>query len=152
MQNSMANIQGDSFVLNFHDRSFNLKPTIYIKPIFPLAIIWTFKTFFARDKKIDFIFIKEFVIKSWPEFLGHLVKKMGKGREKKEGEIAREKINSVEKYKNEKKERRQRKRGKGKKEDRGREQRKLREFDAPFLSVDGSVITKASESGCLIGR
>lgn len=30
-------------------------------------------------------------------------------------------------------------------EDRGREQRKLREFDAPFLSVDGSVITKARE-------
>lgn len=30
-------------------------------------------------------------------------------------------------------------------EDRGREQRKLCEFDALFLSVDGSVITKARE-------
>lgn len=31
-------------------------------------------------------------------------------------------------------------------EERSREQRKLREFDAPFLSVNGTVIVKAAEA------
>lgn len=31
-------------------------------------------------------------------------------------------------------------------EERGRERRKLREFDAPFLSVNGTVIVKAAEA------
>lgn len=37
-------------------------------------------------------------------------------------------------------------------EERGREQRKLREFDAPFLSVKWHCYSQGSEGGRLIGR
>lgn len=55
------------------------------------------------------------------------------------------KINSAGKYKNEDWQGRE-KEGTTERRKRGREQRKLGEFDAPFLSVNGTVIVKAARA------
>ena len=70
----------------------------------------------------------------------HLVKKKRRRLRRREGD-AEGKINSAGKYKNE--DWRVGKRRDGE-EERVCEQRKLRGFDAPFLSVNGTVIVKAA--------